>query len=154
MGNSHCQRVCQVSFMLRKSCTRSCTNSAMVLFERTHEEFHARHRQLIDEDEINWFNDFPMFGVRTEYYYRYSGSQSIPPCNGTFDPRYTNHWRVMKEPIRIHPSQRSVLLPLTTRSWPVNRRRRPKFERMEQWKQHALYSKRIAFRTRRGLLRM
>lgn len=49
-----------------------------------------------------------MLGVRTEYYYRYSGSQTIPPCYGTFDPNsrsQTNHWRVMKDPVRIHPRQ-------------------------------------------------
>ncbi len=71
-----------------------------------HEEFHRRH--LIGGDELEWFNYFPMLGVRTEYYYRYAGSQTIPPCYGNFDPSSrsgTNHWRVMKDPIRIHPRQ-------------------------------------------------
>jgi hypothetical protein len=62
----------------------------------------------LEGDEIEWFNYFPMLGVRTEYYYRYSGSQTIPPCYGNFQPdtrEETNHWRVMKDPIRIHPRQ-------------------------------------------------
>lgn len=37
--------------------------------------------------------------VRTEYYYRYEGSQMVPPCFETV------HYRVMKDPIRIHPIQ-------------------------------------------------
>jgi carbonic anhydrase len=75
---------------------------------KAHEEFHERHRQLITGDEIKWFNYWPMLGVRTEYYYRYSGSQTIPPCYGepaSDSRRGTNHWRVMKDPIRIHPRQ-------------------------------------------------
>lgn len=75
---------------------------------RAHEEFHHRHRHLIGGDELEWFNYFPMLGVRTEYYYRYSGSQTIPPCYGNFDSSSrsgTNHWRVLKDPIRIHPRQ-------------------------------------------------
>lgn len=73
---------------------------------KVHEEFHRRH--LIGGDELEWFNYFPMLGVRTEYYYRYAGSQTIPPCYGNFDPSSrsgSNHWRVMKDPIRIHPRQ-------------------------------------------------
>jgi hypothetical protein len=37
--------------------------------------------------------------VKTEYYYRYEGTQMVPPCFETV------HWRVMKDPIRIHPDQ-------------------------------------------------
>lgn len=69
---------------------------------------HESFRKLLGGDEIEWFNYFPMLGVRTEYYYRYSGSQTIPPCYGNFLPesqKETNHWRVMKDPIRIHPRQ-------------------------------------------------
>jgi hypothetical protein len=76
--------------------------------DQVHEEYHARHRHLMGGDEIVWFNYWPMLGVRTEYYYRYSGSQTIPPCYGEFDPSSrsgTNHWRMMKDPIRIHPRQ-------------------------------------------------
>ena len=65
-------------------------------------------RRLIMGEELEWFNYFPMLGARTEYYYRYSGSQTIPPCYGNFQDnsrRETNHWRVLKDPIRIHVRQ-------------------------------------------------
>jgi len=70
-----------------------------------HEQY---RRKLLNYDDIPWFNYWPMLGVRTEYYFRYSGSQTIPPCYGDFDGssrKGTNHWRVMKDPIRIHPRQ-------------------------------------------------
>lgn len=74
-----------------------------------HEEY---RRKLLNYDEIAWFNYWPMLGVRTEYYFRYSGTQTIPPCYGDFDGssrKGTNHWRVMKDPIRIHPRQLTEL---------------------------------------------
>lgn len=37
--------------------------------------------------------------VKTEYYYRYEGSQMVPPCYQKV------HYRVMKDPIVIHPIQ-------------------------------------------------
>lgn len=45
---------------------------------------HEKFRKLLEYDEIEWFNYWPMLGVRTEYYFRYSGSQTIPPCYGNF----------------------------------------------------------------------
>lgn len=43
-----------------------------------------------------WHNYFALEDVKTEYYYRYSGTQTIPPCYGTFyegdNRRQTNHW--------------------------------------------------------------
>jgi Eukaryotic-type carbonic anhydrase len=72
------------------------------------EQLHNQFRKLLQYDEIEYFNYWPMLGARTEYYFRYSGSQTIPPCYGNFetDSRTgTNHWRVMKDPIRIHPRQ-------------------------------------------------
>lgn len=42
------------------------------------------------------------------YYFRYQGTATIPPCygNDTFGTRRgVNHWRVLKDPIRIHPRQ-------------------------------------------------
>ena len=75
----------------------------------TEEALHERYRrELLNYDEIPWFNYWPMLGVRTEYYFRYSGTQTVPPCYGDFDGssrKGTNHWRVMKDPIRIHPRQ-------------------------------------------------
>jgi len=40
-----------------------------------------RGRELLNYEHVGpWFNYFPMLAVRTEYYYRYSGTQTIPPC--------------------------------------------------------------------------
>lgn len=67
-------------------------------------------RRLLDYDHVGpWFNYFAMLDVRTEYYYRYSGTQTVPPCYGRWfggnDRRQTNHWRVMKDPIRVSRRQ-------------------------------------------------
>lgn len=78
------------------------------------EALHQQFRQLLAYDEVEWFNYWPMLGVRTEYYFRYSGGQSIPPCYGKFNDDAadgentrsdTNHWRVMKDPTRISRRQ-------------------------------------------------
>eukprot|EP00536_Pseudo-nitzschia_multiseries_P002979 jgi/Psemu1/184841/e_gw1.42.19.1 len=80
------------------------------LLKEEHDGVHTDelHRQLIEGDETEWFNYWPMLGVRTEYYYRYEGTATIPPCYGQ-DVRGTrrgsNHWRVMKDPIRIQKKQ-------------------------------------------------
>jgi Eukaryotic-type carbonic anhydrase len=66
------------------------------------------HRDLIENAHLNWFNYFLMLGVRTEYYFRYEGTQTIPPCYGpwtTGSRGNTTHWRVMKDPLRVHPHQ-------------------------------------------------
>jgi len=66
------------------------------------------HRKLIEGDETKWFNYWPMLGARTEYYYRYQGTATIPPCYGNdtrASRRGSNHWRVLKDPIRIQSSQ-------------------------------------------------
>lgn len=41
--------------------------------------------------------------VKTEYYYRYEGTQMVPPCFETV------HYRIMKDPILIHPDQLAEL---------------------------------------------
>jgi carbonic anhydrase len=72
------------------------------------EALHEKYRQLLQYDEMDWFSYWPMLGVRTEYYFRYSGSQTIPPCYGNFNEESrteTNHWRVMKDPIKISHRQ-------------------------------------------------
>ena len=88
------------------------------------EELHEQYRKLFQYEELEWFNYWPMIGVRTEYYFRYSGSQTIPPCYGNFiqnSRNGTNHWRVMKDPIRIHTRQLKELRRLTAeRIAPVN----------------------------------
>jgi Eukaryotic-type carbonic anhydrase len=76
-------------------------------YEKEQENHHGR--ELLNYDHLDWFNYFGMLGVRTEYYYRYSGTQTIPPCHGIYEPDAnrgnTNHWRVMKDPIRISKRQ-------------------------------------------------
>ena len=91
-------------------------NKDTFLFNHTAEtediEDPDRRRRLIEAAELEWFNYFPMLGVRTEYYFRYSGSQTIPPCYGNFveqSRKGTLHWRVMKDPIRIHKRQLAEL---------------------------------------------
>jgi hypothetical protein len=66
------------------------TEEAMTL------EDQKRRKLSINYDDLPYFNYWPMLGVRTEYYFRYQGSQTIPPCYGK-DIRGTkrgvNHWR-------------------------------------------------------------
>jgi hypothetical protein len=68
-----------------------------------------KHRRLMNYDHAEWNNYYALLGVRTEYYYRYSGTQTIPPCYGKWfagnQRRQTNHWRVMKDPVRISQRQ-------------------------------------------------
>jgi Eukaryotic-type carbonic anhydrase len=67
-----------------------------LLVERDHD-----HRSLFFNADTNatlWHNYFAINDVKTQYYYRYSGSQTIPPCYGSFVPgknnrKQTNHWR-------------------------------------------------------------
>eukprot|EP00934_Nitzschia_sp_Nitz4_P000564 Nitzschia sp. Nitz4//scaffold115_size69933//20414//22196//NITZ4_005997-RA/size69933-augustus-gene-0.93-mRNA-1//1//CDS//3329533484//564//frame0 len=83
-------------------------NDTYQAHEVFHERLRDRRRRLMMGDEIEWFNYWPMLGVRTEYYFRYSGSMTTPPCYGNFvsnSREGTLHWRVMKDPIRIHPRQ-------------------------------------------------
>ncbi len=74
--------------------------------QQEEERSDPNHRQLIDYHNVGpWFNYFPMIGVKTEYYFRYGGTQTVPPCFGYFTPNNnranTNAWRVMKDPIRV-----------------------------------------------------
>jgi Eukaryotic-type carbonic anhydrase len=71
-------------------------------------------RNLQRADDGNWFNYFPMPAVKTEYYFRYSGTQTTPPCYGEFisgkeNRRQTNHWRVMKDPVVVAKRQISEM---------------------------------------------
>ncbi len=88
------------------------------------EELHEEYRNLIMYDELEYHNYWPLIGVRTEYYFRYSGSQTIPPCYGNFvqqERNGTNHWRVMKDPIQIHVRQLQEIRRLTAeRIAPLN----------------------------------
>jgi Eukaryotic-type carbonic anhydrase len=48
--------------------------------------------------------------VATEYYFRYEGSQTVPPCFSQ-----AVHWRVMKDSIRVAPQQIQQLEQLIAR---------------------------------------
>lgn len=50
-------------------------------------------------DDVQWWPYEWYLKVGTEYYFRYEGTQTVPPC---YD---TAHWRVMKDPIRLAPHQ-------------------------------------------------
>jgi len=90
-------------------------------FNRIYGEFKQRderHRRLSDEEhEINyedveyWPYEW-MLKVGTEYYFRYEGTQVVPPC------REFVHWRVMKDPLRVHKRQIDELGRLL--AWRVN----------------------------------
>jgi len=44
---------------------------------------HQTSRHLVDYQHVGpWFNYFPLIACKTEYYYRYSGTQTVPPCYG------------------------------------------------------------------------
>lgn len=72
------------------------------LYEQSHYPFHA-YQFLID--------------CRTEYYFRYHGTTATPPCYGTVPDVWgeldghenTNHWRVLKDPIRISMRQKNEM---------------------------------------------
>jgi hypothetical protein len=71
-------------------------------FEEIHSAFQHRQLQIpLQEnyDDVFWWPYEWLLKVGTEYYFRYEGSMTVPPC-------YTvNHWRVMKDPIRVAEHQ-------------------------------------------------
>lgn len=50
-------------------------------------------------DDVHWWPYEWFLKVGTEYYFRYEGTQTVPPC---YD---TAHWRAYKDPIRVAPHQ-------------------------------------------------
>lgn len=78
----------------------------------------TRKRRLIDYEHVPHFNYQFLLDVRTEYYFRYKGTTTYPPCygkhGGTSDGSNarTNHWRIMKDPIRIHTRQLKEMVSL------------------------------------------
>lgn len=68
----------------------------MMEHEFTGNETYTFHRELENDryHPYDW-----LIKVQTEYYFRYEGSQGVPPClEGV-------HWRVMKDPIKVAPNQ-------------------------------------------------
>jgi carbonic anhydrase len=65
-------------------------------------------RKLLANDQLSFHNYQFLIDVKTEYYFRYQGTSTIPPCYGRYVPGSrgnTNHWRVVKDPIRVNPRQ-------------------------------------------------
>jgi hypothetical protein len=63
-------------------------------------------------DDIEWYPYEWLWKVETEYYFRYEGTQVVPPCFETV------HWRPMKDPIRVHKRQIAELNRLL--AWRLN----------------------------------
>jgi len=77
-------------------------NDEDAYFQELHSAFQRRQLQVpVKEnyEDVHWWAYEWLLKVGTEYYYRYEGSMTVPPC-------YTvNHWRVMKDPIRVAKHQ-------------------------------------------------
>jgi hypothetical protein len=75
-----------------------------VYFEQVMSDYKRRKLQNLgihEEDYANvayWPYEW-LLEVGTEYYFRYEGTQTVPPCWEVV------HWRVMKDPIKVHPRQ-------------------------------------------------
>jgi len=77
-------------------------------FDRIYSGFkqrEARHRKMqdsqhdVDYEDVEWWPYEWLVKVETEYYFRYEGTQMVPPCWEVV------HWRVMKDPIQVHERQ-------------------------------------------------
>eukprot|EP00751_Fragilariopsis_kerguelensis_P000500 CAMPEP_0170807906 /NCGR_PEP_ID=MMETSP0733-20121128/33063_1 /TAXON_ID=186038 /ORGANISM="Fragilariopsis kerguelensis, Strain L26-C5" /LENGTH=983 /DNA_ID=CAMNT_0011163205 /DNA_START=740 /DNA_END=3691 /DNA_ORIENTATION=- len=86
-------------------------------FQELHSAYQRRELQSSVEEnyeDVFWWPYEWLLKVGTEYYYRYEGSMTVPPC-------YTvNHWRVMKDPIRVAKHQITELERLL--AWRINGR--------------------------------
>jgi hypothetical protein len=103
-------------FLLQKENFEEDEEDEHEYFQRIYSEF--KQRNLIglvhDEDYANleWNPYEWLMKVGTEYYYRYEGTQLVPPCWEVV------HWRAMKDPIRVHPRQIKELSRLL--AWRLN----------------------------------
>jgi Eukaryotic-type carbonic anhydrase len=74
-------------------------------FDRRYTDFQTRellYNTVIHEEDYEDVHYSPyewLLKVGTEYYYRYEGTLTVPPCYEV------NHWRFFKDPIRVHPRQ-------------------------------------------------
>ena len=84
-------------------------------FQEMHGEFQRRELQTSvkeNYEDVHWWPYEWLLKVGTEYYFRYEGSMTVPPCYSV------NHWRVMKDPIRVAKHQITELERLT--AWRIN----------------------------------
>jgi hypothetical protein len=105
-------------FRLQKHDLEASDEDPEEAFHKMYSDFKDRHRRMQevvhDEDYENveyWPYEW-LLHVGTEYYFRYEGTQTVPPC------REFVHWRVMKDPMRVHPRQIEELNRLT--AWRLN----------------------------------
>jgi hypothetical protein len=84
-------------------------------FQEIHGAFQRRELEtsvMENYEDVHWWPYEWLLKVGTEYYYRYEGSMTVPPC-------YTvNHWRIMKDPIRVAKHQITELERLL--AWRIN----------------------------------
>lgn len=92
--------------LLRKENFERSNETEQEWFDKMYADFKHREAQTVYEEDYSdvpfWEYEF-LAKVGTEYYYRYEGTQVVPPC---FD---VVHWRVYKDPIRIHKRQTAEL---------------------------------------------
>ena len=67
--------------------------------------FHNGRRHLLNYDHVDHLNYQFLLDCRTEYYFRYEGTQTYPPCFEESNNDRVNVWRFMKDPIRVNPRQ-------------------------------------------------
>lgn len=103
-------------YILRKENFEEDEEDSATYFQRIYSEFKQRNLNNVihdeDYDDIPWFPYEWLVKVGTEYYYRYEGTQLVPPCWEVV------HWRVMKDPIRVHKRQIAELNRLL--AWRLN----------------------------------
>lgn len=107
-------------FRLQKEDLEPAEEDPEDYFNQIYDDFKKRHRRtkqenFIHEEDYEDVHYWPyewMLHVGTEYYYRYEGTQTVPPC------REFVHWRVMKDPMRVHPRQIAELNRLM--AWRLN----------------------------------
>jgi len=72
-------------------------------FDRVYSDYKHRSMQTtvheIDYADVLYWPYEWLLKVGTEYYFRYEGTQMVPPCWEVV------HWRVMKDPIKVHKRQ-------------------------------------------------
>ncbi len=84
-------------------------------FEEIHGAFQRRELQepaKENYDDVHWWPYEWLLKVGTEYYFRYEGSMTVPPCYSV------NHWRVLKDPIRVAKHQITEMERLL--AWRIN----------------------------------
>lgn len=59
------------------------------------DESERARRRLVNYEDVTYWPYEWLLKVKTEYYFRYEGTQAVPPCKDQV------HWRVMKDPIPI-----------------------------------------------------